>query len=80
VTLLDLLNKAAGSAAGLVALLERVRLNYPDLASTAEEWLLNLSSAVSQKNLVALAAALPAEIANIATGKLDPKDHPSDAI
>ena len=78
--ILQVLEKLAGGAGGLILLLEQVAAKAPDLAPEAREWIDNLGAAVSQENLVALAAALPAEIAAIAGGKLDPHDHPSDAI
>jgi hypothetical protein len=77
-TLLDILLKAGGSAGLLVELFNKVKAKLPDLAPQIDQLLASLSVAVSQANLVALAAALPAEIAAIAQGKLDPRKHPSD--
>ena len=77
-TLLDILTRAGLSAAGIVALLHKAAELAPDLAPEIDEVLGKLSAAIDQANLVALAAALPAEIANIAKGHLEPKDHVSD--
>ena len=79
-TILELLQKLTGGAQGLTELLMRVRTELPDLAPVADNWLALLGSAASQENLVELASVLPAEIANIIKGHIDPKDHPSDAI
>ena len=79
-TLLDLLKKAAFAGDDLVQFLNVIAQRYPDVAPKAQELVAALSAAVAAENLVALATALPGEIANIAQGKLDPRDHPSDAI
>jgi hypothetical protein len=78
VTILDILTKAGLSAAGIIALLHKASELAPDLAPEVNDLLAKLAAAVDQQSLVALAAALPAEIANIAKGNLDPKDHPGD--
>ena len=80
-TLLDIITKWAGiSGSKLIEFLEAAAAAAPDLAPKAEEWIDALKAAGSPENLVALASVLPAEIANIAQGKLDPRDHPSDDI
>jgi len=78
-TILDILQKAAGAAGALVAVLNRAKAALPDLAPEVDKIITELNTAISANNLVALAEALPKEIANIAQGKLDPRDHPSDA-
>lgn len=79
-TLLMVLQLAAGkSATEIRDFLNSVALRVPDLAPTAQRLLIALNSAVSAENLAALATALPKEIADIASGKLDPREHPSDS-
>jgi len=78
-TLLDLLKKALGGLDPLEDKLKAVAEAAPDAAPLINELLGKLAGAVPVENLVALAAALPGEIADIAKGKLDPRDHPSDA-
>jgi hypothetical protein len=79
-TLQDLLNKiVAGAGDRLLDFLSEVALKLPDLAPLANQWMTLLQEAVSLNSLVSLGKALPGEIANIAQGKLDPRDHPSDA-
>lgn len=79
-TLLDLIMRAAGAAPDLKAFLERVRDVAPDLAPAANQWIAALDAAVSAESIAAVVTALPAELAAIARGKLDPRDHPSDAV
>jgi len=79
-TILQILEKLAGGSLNVIAFLERAAEAAPDLAPKAQELIALLQSAASQANLVAVASALPGEIANIAQGKLEPKDHPSDAV
>lgn len=79
-TILEGLTKLTGGMVGLVDLLESVADRLPDLAPTAQGWANALRQTATTENLVALATALPKEIADIAQGKVDPKDHPSDAI
>lgn len=79
-TLLDVLIRAGAAGVNLVALLRKVAAAAPDLAPEAQRWIDALESSVSQSNLVSLAATLPTEIANIAKGQIEPRDHPSDAI
>lgn len=78
-TLLDILTKGGASAAKIVTLLKTLADLAPDLSAEVDEVLGKLSAAISQENLVALAAQLPAEIANIAQGHIISADHPSDA-
>lgn len=78
-TILDIIQKAAGAAGALVALLNRVKDELPDLAPEVDKVLAGLNAAISAESLVSLASALPGEIANIAQGKIEPREHPSDA-
>lgn len=77
-TLLDLLIKAAGPALGLAELLKRIATNYPDLKPEIDNVLLKLQTAVDPVNLAAVGAAIPGELLNLASGKVDPRIHPSD--
>ncbi len=72
-TILDILTKAAGAPIGkLVSVLEAVKAKAPDLAGEIDDILAALNAAASTESLVARAQALPAEIANIAQGRIDP--------
>lgn len=78
--LIDLLVRAGGlPAAKLLEVLQWVIVNAPDLADEARQIMDKLNAAVPLENLLSVAAILPTEIANIAAGKIDPRDHPSDA-
>ena len=79
-TILELISRWAGASGDLVALLTAAGNAAPDLKPKADEWIDKLGAAVSPENLANLAAALPAEAADILRGHLNPKDHPSDAI
>lgn len=79
-TILDILTKAGVATAGIIALLEKAAQQAPDLAPSLHTLIAQLQAAVDQANLVQLASALPAEIANIAKGKLDPRDSPSNLV
>ena len=79
-TLSDILSKAAGVPIGSLIVLLRAGANaLPDLRAEAEAIIAKLETAVAPSNLIALAEALPKEIANIARGQIDPRNHPSDA-
>lgn len=79
-TLLELLQRAAGApVAKLIEILRAGAAAAPDLADEAEAIIRALQEAIPVSNLVAIAEALPREIADIAQGKIDPRDHPSDA-
>ena len=77
-TILDILLKAGGAAAGLVGLLNHIKVKYPDSAIEIDKILAGLAQAVAPESLISLAESLPKELANIAQGKLDPRRHPSD--
>lgn len=78
-TLLALLKLAGGAADDLLHFLNTVGQRFPDLAPKAQELSAALSAAVTSDNLVALASELPKELVNIAQGKIQPRDHASDA-
>jgi len=78
-TLLDILKKAGLAVDPLRKVVGKVGELAPDLAAESDMILAQLDAPVALENLVALAAALPGEIKNIAQGKIDPRDHPSDA-
>lgn len=79
-TPIQLLEKAAGLPAGvLIALLRTLASAQPAFAAQVESIIAKIEAAIPLDNLVAVAEALPAELANIAQGKIDPRDHPSDA-
>jgi len=77
-SILDILLKAGAAGPALVKLLEKVREAMPDLAPEIDKILVELAAAVSPENLVALAEALPRELANITQGQIDPRRHPND--
>ncbi len=80
-TIFDILKLAAGfSAEELTAFLNSIAQKFPDLAPAAMKLLADLAAAAAPANLVALAEALPKELASIGQGRLDPRDHPSDSI
>ena len=79
-TLLDILMQAAGQIGNVRVTLQRAIERFPELRESLEPIIAALDTVVSQSNLVALAEALPAEIAAIASGKIDPRPHAGDAI
>ncbi len=79
-TILEGLEKLAGTTTKMIEFLERVARQLPDLADEANEKIALLRSAAAMENLVSLAGVLPGEIADVAKGQIRPKDHPSDAI
>lgn len=79
-TLLELINKAAHGAVDLEARLSDLQQKYPDAAVPIAELKAELLEAVDPANLARLGAAIPGELLAIAQGKLDPREHPGDAI
>lgn len=70
-----------GSVVPLVDLLRQAGARAPDLKPTTDQWIGKLEGAASPANLVKLAPVVKAEIAKaIKEGRLDPRDHPGDAI
>lgn len=78
-TLLELLNKAAGVATKLEAVLDAAATGLPDLAPEVAMLKSELDKAIDPANLAALGAAIPGELLNIAQGKLEPTKHAGDA-
>lgn len=79
-TLLDLLVRAAPEMAKVKAVLEEAVRQYPELESSLRPIIQSLDNPVSPESLAALAAVLPGELLNIARGRIDPRDHPGDAV
>jgi uncharacterized membrane protein len=77
-SIIDILLKAGVAAAELVKLLIRAKEIAPDLAAEVDKILAELAAAVEPTHLIALAEALPRELANISQGQIDPRRHPSD--
>ena len=70
-----------GSVVPLVDLLRRAGDKAPDLKAGLDGWITKLESAADPANLVRLAPVVKAEIQKaIKEGRLDPRDHPGDAI
>ena len=69
--------------AGVAApVLERIirsgAANVPDSQADADTVLAKLNQAVTPEGLAAVVGALPAEVANVFRGLIEPEDHPSD--
>lgn len=79
-TLLDIITRAASNVGSLKEVLVKARAALPDLAGQIDTIIAALDAAVTQEGLVALAVTLPPEIANIASGKIEPRDHAGDAV
>lgn len=72
------IEKAVPAAPPLVDFLTRVKTVAPDLAGEADLILSGLGSALAPENLVSLGTDVVKELGNVATGHIDPRDHPSD--
>ncbi len=77
-TILEGLEKAGLAVAGLVALLNKVKEQFPDYAPEVDKVLEGLASAITPANLAALADIIKTEIPNLLQGKFDGMEHPSD--
>jgi hypothetical protein len=77
-TIVQWLEVLAGPGAPLVALLRKVAEELPDLAPAIQEWIAKLESIPAAGNLAEVGAAIPRELLNIASGKLEPTNRPSD--
>lgn len=78
-SLIDLLSKIAGlSGPELIAFLERVGTEMPDLKPKADDLIAALNTALSGENLVAIGGAVLAELGQIGQGKFSGRPHPSD--
>lgn len=60
--------------------LQNARDASPDFAPVLDPIIVKLDAPGSPENLLALAAALPPEVANIVVGNLDPRFHPGDSV
>lgn len=79
-TILDLLSKAAGfPTSKLIEILRAFAAAVPDSAAEVNAIIAKLEAAIPLDNLISVAEALPRELANIAQGIIEPRDHPSDA-
>lgn len=76
---LEILQAAKLAADKIKAFVESAIAANPDLAPAGESLLAELNAAITADGLVALAEKLPAQIANIGHGQLDPRDSPSNA-
>jgi hypothetical protein len=76
-TILAWLEKFAGASSSLVALLEMLKVKAPDLAPAIDELLAQLNSALDPAALAKLPADLLKEALDIASGRINSKDHPS---
>ena len=79
-TLLDAFKKAGLAVGDLKAALQRALDAAPDLAPMLQPILDGLDAPLTDANLLALTADLLPEASNILHGKLDPREHPGDAI
>lgn len=77
--LIDLLIRAGMAGSKLIAVLEYIIANVPDLADEARTLIEKLNAAVPLENLLSIAAVIPVEVGNVLAGKIDPREHPSDA-
>lgn len=78
--LLDLIVKYLGAAAaepltGLVTLLQALVTKYPDTAGELNPIIAALQQPIDP---AALGSSILAEARDIASGKIDPREHPSD--
>jgi hypothetical protein len=79
-TIFDLIKKATGGHVDLETLMRHLASQYPDIAPQINDALFKLQQNLTDANLLAVAMALPAELLNIAHGKIQPRRHPSDAV
>jgi hypothetical protein len=78
--LIDLLLQAAAGSPNLVELLRKVAAAAPDFAPEIEAWIARLNATVDPAALAALGHTVLGELADIGTGKLDGRKHPSDVV
>lgn len=79
-TILDLLTKASGIPVDkLKTLIQAGAETVPDLAADADKIIAELDAALSPEAIGNLVTTVGAEIKNIASGKFDGREHPSDA-
>jgi hypothetical protein len=79
-TVADFLAKVAGIPADLlIAVLDSIINSGSEFSEKAREIKEKFVAPLSITNLVAVAALIPKEALDILAGKIDPRDHPSDA-
>ena len=79
-TILDIMTRSGIAGSQLIALLSRIGSRFPELATELEIWTEQLGKAIEPGRLVELSVEVVKEVHDIARGKLDPRDHPSDAL
>jgi hypothetical protein len=79
-TILDFITLAATGGGALREFLVSAGNASPEIKPKADEWIAKLDAAIAPENLAALGTAVIGELGNISQGKLDPREHPSDAI
>ena len=79
-TILEIIEKAAGAELAVEEKLAAAIEKYPDLAPLLEPVIQGLKAAVVPANLAALGSAIPGELLHISQGKLDPREHPGDVV
>lgn len=79
-TLMAFLTLLTRGLPSLTALLDAAAAANPDLQPKVDEWKVALSNVPTPENLAQIGAAIPGELLNIAQGKINPRDNPSNAI
>lgn len=79
-TLLEIITRAAGAEANVEKVFHDIMEKFPDTAPQLEPILAKFGADVAPANLAALGAAIPGELLNIGSGKIEPRDHAGDAI
>ena len=69
-----------GPMPNLIEFLKKAGDASPDLKPTADKWIGVLQNAALPANLLLVATLIPAELLNIGSGKIDPRDSPSNAV
>lgn len=77
---LDVLKAGAVAADELVKFLNRIAQEVPSLAPKAQELIGKLTSPLAPSNLTAIGTAVVSQIGDMAHGKFDPHDSPSNRI
>lgn len=77
-TILQFLEAAGINVGKIVAVLTAVRDGGGVQGAPAGELLTMLNSAMSAVDLANVASKIPHQLLNIFTGKIEPKEHPSD--
>lgn len=78
---LEILSAAAGvPVETILALWRKIGEASPDALEKIEEQIAKMSAPLAPTNILAVSQLVLPEALNIAQGKLEPKDHPSDLI